>query len=139
MSPIANIELRTKISNRSDGRIETKMESERKSDGFKKPFKNNFFNNQPKPENKDIVFGIQSVLETLRSGKEIDKILVQRELGSLEVMEAAMGIRGPAPTPTPILALHGSWRAKTRAGEPRPPQGKPQRPSTRAQTCSATT
>ena len=65
------------------------MESERKSDGFKKPFKNNFFNNQPKPENKDIVFGIQSVLETLRSGKEIDKILVQRELGSLEVMEFA--------------------------------------------------
>ena len=65
------------------------MESERKSEGFKKPFKNNFFNNQPKPENKDIVFGIQSVLETLRSGKEIDKILVQRELGSLEVMEFA--------------------------------------------------
>lgn len=29
----------------------------------------------------DFVFGIQSVLETLKSGKEIDKVLVQRELG----------------------------------------------------------
>jgi 23S rRNA (guanosine2251-2'-O)-methyltransferase len=28
-------------------------------------------------------------LETLRSGKEIDKILVQRELGSIEVLEFA--------------------------------------------------
>ncbi|MCY7350823.1 MAG: 23S rRNA (guanosine(2251)-2'-O)-methyltransferase RlmB [Cytophagaceae bacterium] len=37
----------------------------------------------------DFVFGIQSVLETLRSGKEIDKLLVQRELGNLEVLEFA--------------------------------------------------
>ena len=41
-----------------------------------------------------------------------------------------MGARGPAPTPTPILALHGSWRAKSRSNEPKPPQGQPQRPST---------
>lgn len=62
------------------------MTTEKHSDGPKKPFK---YFNQPKPENKDIVFGIQSVLETLRSGKEIDKLLVQRELGSLEVLEFA--------------------------------------------------
>jgi 23S rRNA (guanosine2251-2'-O)-methyltransferase len=50
----------------------------------------NYFNKfGPKPENKDIVFGIQSVLETIRAGKEIDKILVQRELGSMEVLEFA--------------------------------------------------
>jgi len=55
---------------------------ENHSEGPKKPFK---YFNQAKPENKDIVFGIQSVLETLRSGKEIDKLLVQRELGSLLV------------------------------------------------------
>jgi P27 family predicted phage terminase small subunit len=36
-----------------------------------------------------------------------------------------MGTRGPAPTPTPILAIRGSWRAKTRLGEPKPPRGKP--------------
>src|SRR6187399_3227778 len=36
-----------------------------------------------------------------------------------------MGSRGPAPTPTPILELRGSWRAKTRTGEPQPPKGKP--------------
>ncbi|WP_026997534.1 23S rRNA (guanosine(2251)-2'-O)-methyltransferase RlmB [Flectobacillus major] len=63
------------------------MSEENKFNGPKKPFK--YFNQQPKPDNKDIVFGIQSVLETLRSGKEIDKILVQRELGSLEVLEFA--------------------------------------------------
>ncbi len=43
----------------------------------------------PKPENKDIVFGVQSVLETIRSGKEIEKILVQRELGNIELLEFA--------------------------------------------------
>lgn len=42
----------------------------------------------PRPA-ADFVFGIQSVLETLRSGKEIDKLLVQRELGNLEVLEFA--------------------------------------------------
>ena len=36
-----------------------------------------------------------------------------------------MGARGPAPTPTAILALRGSWRAKVRTGEPQPTKGKP--------------
>ena len=31
------------------------------------------------------------------------------------------GLKGPAPTPTKILELRGSWRAKTRHGEPQPP------------------
>ncbi|MFN8354698.1 MAG: 23S rRNA (guanosine(2251)-2'-O)-methyltransferase RlmB [Spirosomataceae bacterium] len=44
---------------------------------------------QFKPSTADLVFGIQSVLETLRSGKEIDKILVQRELSNVEVLEFA--------------------------------------------------
>jgi 23S rRNA (guanosine2251-2'-O)-methyltransferase len=48
-----------------------------------------FYPPQPKTNSQDIVFGVQSVLETLRAGKEIDKILVQRELGSLEVLEFA--------------------------------------------------
>ncbi|MFD1819079.1 23S rRNA (guanosine2251-2'-O)-methyltransferase [Pseudarcicella hirudinis] len=43
----------------------------------------------PKADNKDLVFGIQPVLESLRAGKEIEKILVQRELGSIEILEFA--------------------------------------------------
>jgi len=53
---------------------------------FRKPFRPNF---APKPSNSEFVFGIQSVLETIRSGKEIDKILIQRELGNNEVLELA--------------------------------------------------
>ena len=36
-----------------------------------------------------MVFGTQSVLETLRSGKEIDKLLIQRELGNNELVRLA--------------------------------------------------
>jgi 23S rRNA (guanosine2251-2'-O)-methyltransferase len=43
----------------------------------------------PKPDNKEMVFGTQSVLETLRSGKEIDKLLIQRELGNNELVRLA--------------------------------------------------
>jgi P27 family predicted phage terminase small subunit len=32
---------------------------------------------------------------------------------------------GPAPTPTSILKLNGSWRAKTRKDEPSPPKTRP--------------
>ncbi len=31
-----------------------------------------------------------------------------------------MGKRGPAPTPTEVLKLRGSWRGKKRDGQPRP-------------------
>ncbi len=36
-----------------------------------------------------MVFGTQSVLETLRSGKEIEKLLIQRELGNTELVRLA--------------------------------------------------
>lgn len=37
----------------------------------------------------DMVFGIQSVTETLRSGKEIERLLIQRELGMSEIQKLA--------------------------------------------------
>ena len=40
-----------------------------------------------------------------------------------------MGKRGPAKTPTKILNNRGSWRAKTRKGEPEPTPGLPEPPS----------
>ena len=43
----------------------------------------------PSPTNKEFVFGIQSVIEAIKSGQEIDKILVQRELGMAEVVKLA--------------------------------------------------
>jgi P27 family predicted phage terminase small subunit len=39
-----------------------------------------------------------------------------------------MGARGLPPTPTEILELRGSWRAKTRGPEPQPPKGAPEPP-----------
>jgi P27 family predicted phage terminase small subunit len=39
-----------------------------------------------------------------------------------------VGSRGPAPTPTSILKLRGSWRAKTRGGEPEPEAVAPDPP-----------
>lgn len=36
-----------------------------------------------------------------------------------------MGSRGPQPTPTNILSLRGSWRAKTRSDDEIQPDGKP--------------
>ena len=53
---------------------------------FKRPFRHF---TSPQTDNKEIVFGIQSVLETLRSGKEIDRLLVQRELGNTEILDLA--------------------------------------------------
>jgi 23S rRNA (guanosine2251-2'-O)-methyltransferase len=43
----------------------------------------------PAPTNKEIAFGIQSVIETLKAGQEIDKILVQKELGMSEIQKLA--------------------------------------------------
>jgi P27 family predicted phage terminase small subunit len=39
-----------------------------------------------------------------------------------------MGARGPAPTPTEILKLRGSWRAGKNKGEPQPDKGPPKCP-----------
>ncbi len=49
-----------------------------------------------------------------------------------------MGKRGPKPTPTKILALRGSWRAKTRPNEPIPPAGEPAMPSWLSRSAKAT-
>lgn len=40
-----------------------------------------------------------------------------------------MGKRGPAATPTKILKLRGSWRAKDRKNEPQPKAGHPRCPA----------
>ncbi len=39
-----------------------------------------------------------------------------------------MGKRGPAPTPTPILRLRGSWRGDANGAEPQPEPGRPEKP-----------
>lgn len=39
-----------------------------------------------------------------------------------------MGERGPPPTPTPVLAMRGSWRANRNPDEPRPERGRPRCP-----------
>ena len=40
-----------------------------------------------------------------------------------------MGKRGPAKTPTAVLKIRDSWRAKTRDGEPEPSPGLPECPA----------
>ncbi len=40
-----------------------------------------------------------------------------------------MGARGPAPTPTAVLKLRGSWLAKDRTGEPEPSHDRPRCPA----------
>jgi 23S rRNA (guanosine2251-2'-O)-methyltransferase len=62
------------------------VSTEKDQNSYKKPFRHF---TTPKTDNKEFVFGIQSVLETLRSGKEIDRLLVQRELGSVEILDLA--------------------------------------------------
>jgi 23S rRNA (guanosine2251-2'-O)-methyltransferase len=56
----------------------------------KKPFNKQRQHFTPRTtENMDMVFGVQAVLETIRSGKTIDKILILRELGNIELQEFA--------------------------------------------------
>lgn len=43
----------------------------------------------------DMVFGIQSVTETIRSGKEIERLLIQRELGMNEIQKLATDLGIP--------------------------------------------
>jgi 23S rRNA (guanosine2251-2'-O)-methyltransferase len=65
-----------------------------------------YYNHAPAPRDKsDFVFGIQSVLETIRAGKEIDKILVQRELGNVEILEFAR-LRGIPTQKVPVEKLN---------------------------------
>jgi 23S rRNA (guanosine2251-2'-O)-methyltransferase len=46
-------------------------------------------------DKNSLVFGVQSVLETLRSDKEIDRILIQREFGHPEVEKLAADLEIP--------------------------------------------
>ncbi len=55
----------------------------------RKPFFVKKHHTTPRQDNMDMVFGVQSVLETIRAGKEIDKILILRELGNIELLEFA--------------------------------------------------
>ncbi len=67
----------------------------RKSEGDSKPeFKKKYFAKPlppgfEKPSKPDIVFGVQSVLETLKGTKEVEKILLQREFGHTEIEKLA--------------------------------------------------
>jgi 23S rRNA (guanosine2251-2'-O)-methyltransferase len=47
---------------------------------FKKINKSETRPDAPVPSDKEVVFGIRAVIETVRAGKEVDKILVDREL-----------------------------------------------------------
>jgi 23S rRNA (guanosine2251-2'-O)-methyltransferase len=40
----------------------------------------------PRSDNKDAVFGVRAVIETIRAGKEIDRLLIQRDLGSSDTI-----------------------------------------------------
>jgi P27 family predicted phage terminase small subunit len=48
-----------------------------------------------------------------------------------------VGKRGPAPTPTRLLALRGSWRAKVNPAEPRPEVARPDAPAWLSETARA--
>jgi 23S rRNA (guanosine2251-2'-O)-methyltransferase len=43
----------------------------------------------PRQSQADMVFGTQSVLETMRSGKEIERLFIQREFGLSEIEKLA--------------------------------------------------
>jgi 23S rRNA (guanosine2251-2'-O)-methyltransferase len=49
----------------------------------------------PRPAQGDLIFGAQSVLETLRSGKEIERLFIQREFGLSEIEKLAKELGVP--------------------------------------------
>ena len=49
----------------------------------------------PSIPKSDMVFGIQSVLETLRSGKEIERLLIQKDQSFPEIQELARELGAP--------------------------------------------
>ncbi len=84
------------MENRKSNGLNRKYEStfRRDSSSDKGAFKKKYFAKPlppgyEKPSKPDIVYGVQSVLETLRSSKEIEKILIQREFGHQEVEKMA--------------------------------------------------
>lgn len=46
-------------------------------------------NSAPRPHASSLVFGVQAILESLKSGKEIERILIQREFGQAEIEKLA--------------------------------------------------
>ncbi|TAH24677.1 MAG: 23S rRNA (guanosine(2251)-2'-O)-methyltransferase RlmB [Cytophagales bacterium] len=42
---------------------------------------------QFKPEKKDIIFGIHPIMEAIEAGKEIERILIQKELSNIQLKE----------------------------------------------------
>jgi 23S rRNA (guanosine2251-2'-O)-methyltransferase len=58
-----------------------------------------------RPNREDFFFGIQSVLETLRSEKEIDKILLQKEMKHYEEIEQLSRERGVPIQKVPLEKL----------------------------------
>lgn len=71
------------------------MENRKRSGvgGFKRPQNGDqpkkFYKPVVRPNKEDFVFGIQSVTETLRSEKEIDKLLINKEFGASEIEKIA--------------------------------------------------
>ena len=49
----------------------------------------------PSIPKSDMVFGIQPVLETLRSGKEIERLLIQKDLSFPEIQQLAVELGAP--------------------------------------------
>ena len=55
------------------------------------------YKNKPRPE-KDLIFGVHAVIEAIQAGKEIDKILIRRDMTnelSRELLAALQGIEVP--------------------------------------------
>ncbi len=71
------------------------MENRKRSGvgGFRKPHQGEqsrkFYKPVARPHKEDFVFGVQSVTETLRSEKEIDKVLINKEFGASEIEKLA--------------------------------------------------
>ena len=47
---------------------------------------------QKKPDSADMVFGTRAIIETIRSGKTIDKLLIQKELGQSDLLKELIAL-----------------------------------------------
>ncbi len=59
-----------------------------RSGGHDKP-RPDFRANTPRPESDEMVYGIQTVIETLRSGQQIDKLYMEKELSNPDIQTLA--------------------------------------------------
>jgi 23S rRNA (guanosine2251-2'-O)-methyltransferase len=65
-----------------------------------------FFKPVNRPNKEDFVFGMQSVIETLKSDKEIDKLLLQKELKHFDEIEQLARERGVPIQKVPLEKLN---------------------------------